>query len=237
MSQDRPRTASDFLRANPANRNRGTERGRGLIKHSLKTTRFGRSLLAAADGSIIAGNNTYRSLQEAIEAGEVELGEPIIVRSDGTRPVIHVREDVATADSPQGRIMAALDNRTAQVNQNIDLAGVKEDVESCGATPEEVGYEPEELVVEDVTERAEVQQGDPRGKLYTPAVQDGSGVTPEPTDAPASQRDAAATPSMRDDPEDLKTYQLVVTCDDEQDQRALFNRLRSEGRSVSLQVI
>lgn len=104
---------SEF-RQDDENANKGTPRGKELLKKSLQQRRFARPTFAAADGTILGGNKTLES------AKEVGMDEAIIVESDGSRPIIHVRTDLANSKSPAARKLATEDNRIAELSLSWD---------------------------------------------------------------------------------------------------------------------
>jgi hypothetical protein len=95
------------------NANAGTERGRAMVEESLRRFGAGRSILVDRNGNIIAGNTTHEA---AIDIG---LTDAVIVRTDGRRLVVVMREDL-DADSPAGRALAVADNRTSEVGLSWD---------------------------------------------------------------------------------------------------------------------
>jgi hypothetical protein len=96
------------------NANAGTERGRAMVKESLRRSGAGRSILADRHGRIIAGNTTHEA------AVDIGLTDAIIVKTDGTRMVVVQRTDL-DLDSPAGRALAVADNRTSEVGLSWDL--------------------------------------------------------------------------------------------------------------------
>lgn len=114
MSSKAPKVTLD-----DRNANKGTERGLGMLEHSLRTYGAGRSVLADKNGRIIAGNKTVERAQE--------LGLPLeIIESDGKKLVVVRRTDL-DLDSPEGRALAVADNRIAEVDLAWDpevLAGL-----------------------------------------------------------------------------------------------------------------
>lgn len=96
------------------NANKGTPHGKELLKKSLQQRRFARPTFAAADGTILGGNKTLGA------AAEVGMQEAIVVESDGSRPIIHVRTDLANSKTPDARRLAIEDNRIAQVSLDWD---------------------------------------------------------------------------------------------------------------------
>lgn len=84
------------------------EKNLQLIKKSLKECGFGRSIVADADGEIIAGNATYQMLKE--------LGLPIrVIPTDGKTGIILQRTDLKTQDKARKKL-AAIDNSASDLS-------------------------------------------------------------------------------------------------------------------------
>ena len=84
------------------------EKNLKLIKKSLKECGFGRSIVADADGEIIAGNATYQMLKE--------LGLPIqVIPTDGKTGIILQRTDLKTQDKARKKL-AAIDNSASDLS-------------------------------------------------------------------------------------------------------------------------
>lgn len=99
------------------NANRGTERGRGMLERSMGEVGFLGAMTVAADGEVFAGSKRLEV------AGEVFSDvEPIVVESDGTRPIVVVRTDIPNADDPRAVRAGILDNRVAEVSMDWDPA-------------------------------------------------------------------------------------------------------------------
>ena len=98
------------------NFNKGTKRGKVLMKHSLQKFGAGRSVLIDKNNRLVAGNKTQET------AKEEGIKDVIIVETDGKTLVAVKRTDV-DIDTPEGREMALADNVTAE--QNIDLEYTK----------------------------------------------------------------------------------------------------------------
>ena len=109
----------EAIRPDPDNANRHTERGQHLLTQSLQQRGFFRPMAAALDAEgkpvMLAGNHT----QEV--AAAVGMTEAIVIESDGTRPIVHVRTDLA-ADSTDARLLSLEDNRIAQLSIDFDPA-------------------------------------------------------------------------------------------------------------------
>ena len=89
------------------------ERNLSLIKKSIQRCGAGRSILLDKNGEIIAGNATYKTLQE--------LGIPVkIIPTDGKTAIALQRTDLDTNDRKR-KELAAFDNSTADgVRWNVD---------------------------------------------------------------------------------------------------------------------
>ena len=108
---------SDF-RNDPNNANEGTQRGHRIIEHSLSNRGAGRSGLAASDGTIIAGNQTFQKI--------TELGFKIKpVHTTGDEYVIVIRDDIE-AGSDDAKLLALEDNRAAMVGIKLNATVLAE---------------------------------------------------------------------------------------------------------------
>lgn len=95
-----------------ANANRHTARGMGLLEASIQKDGWIGAITVAADGETFDGS---ARIETGNASGFADV-EPIIVRSRGDRPIIHIREDIATADDPRAKRLGIAANRIAQVN-------------------------------------------------------------------------------------------------------------------------
>ena len=109
------------------NANKHTARGLGAIDKSIRTDGYGDPMLAAADGEMISGSARLETVAKVFGVD----AEPIIVHSDGTRPVIHVRDDIPNAADKRAVRLALAANRAAELDLAWDvevLAGLDADV-------------------------------------------------------------------------------------------------------------
>lgn len=108
------------LTPDPVNANSGTERGVGMLEHSLRQYGAGRSILVDREGRVIAGNKT---LERAEELG---LGI-IVVQTRGDKLVVVQREDLDLLDeaNADARHLALADNRVAEVDLTWDATALK----------------------------------------------------------------------------------------------------------------
>jgi hypothetical protein len=115
------RKVTDYT-PDPHNANKGTERGQYMVDTSVEQVGLARSIVAAADGTIPAGNKT---LQAAVDAGITDVIE---VETDGRALVVVKRTDWATVDSEAARKYAYLDNRASEVGLAWDAEQVLADL-------------------------------------------------------------------------------------------------------------
>jgi hypothetical protein len=101
------------------NANRGTERGRGALEHSLRTHGAGRSILVDKHGRIIAGNKT---VETAVDIG---LEQALVVETDGTQVVVVKRTDLDLEHDPEAKALAVADNRVAELGLAWDADVLK----------------------------------------------------------------------------------------------------------------
>lgn len=104
------------------NANEGTLRGSQLLDTSVETFGAARSIVVDADGNVIAGNKT---LEAAVERGlDIE-----VVPTTGEELVVVQRMDLDMKD-PKTRLLAVLDNRTAEVGLAWDKERLEKDLAS-----------------------------------------------------------------------------------------------------------
>ena len=96
------------------NLNEHTERGGDMLETSLQKTGVVRPIAVDKNGKVITGNATQ---QAAVNIG---IEDAIIVKSDGTKLIVHQRTDLDLDDQgvvgEQTRLASILDNRVAEVN-------------------------------------------------------------------------------------------------------------------------
>ena len=98
------------------NSNKHTQRGMSTLEKSIEKDGWIGAITVAADGETFDGS-------ARIEVGAMLADgvEPIIVESDGTRPVIHIRKDIQTATDPKAKRLGVAANRVAQLNLDYDV--------------------------------------------------------------------------------------------------------------------
>lgn len=95
------------------NPNQHTERGLQIIEDSINYNGAGRSGLAAADGTLLAGNGTWEAMARA------GIEEVIEIEADGKSWVVVKRNDLNPND-PRAKALMIADNRASQVGYNPD---------------------------------------------------------------------------------------------------------------------
>lgn len=132
-----------------ANANLHTQRGLGLLEDSLRRDGWIGAITVAADGETFDGS---ARLEVGASAG---FEDAIIVESDGTKPVIVRRTDIATADDEKARRLGIAANRIAQIdlswdgrilaelaNEGTDLSDLFTSDEMAGIMNEVPDFEP-----------------------------------------------------------------------------------------------
>jgi hypothetical protein len=105
---------TDFL-PDKDNANRGTERGVYALETAIEKLGYTEPMVASADGIVLSGNKRQ---QVCVDKNMLDA---IVIESDGTRPVIHVRTDVQSG-TPQAHEIALTANRVAEVGLQWDPA-------------------------------------------------------------------------------------------------------------------
>lgn len=116
----------DEYRADSANPNKGSPRGKQLIAASLKEAGAGRSLVADKHGVFVAGNQTFDA---AAAAGITEVIE---IETAGDVLIVHKRSDfdLSDQDDPRARRYAYLDNQAQQASLTWDVDQLMADLEA-----------------------------------------------------------------------------------------------------------
>lgn len=98
------------------NANQHTERGLTMLDKSLDDGFIG-AITTAADGETFDGSARLEVLKNKFGKDV----EPIIIESDGTRPIIHRRIDIPNASDPRAVKLAIAANRVAEVDLDWDV--------------------------------------------------------------------------------------------------------------------
>ena len=110
------------------NATKHSTRGMGMLDDVISNDGWIGAITTAADGEVFAGS---ARLEVACDRFGAEI-EPIVIESDGTRPIVVVRTDIASASDPKAIKLGVADNRINQVNYIEDLeilAEIAEDID------------------------------------------------------------------------------------------------------------
>lgn len=102
-------TVQDLIQ-HSRNANRGTKRGQDALEKSLKDRGAGRSVLADANGKLIAGNKTAKKWK----------GKVRVVETTGDELVVVQRTDLDLDVDDNARLLALDDNRIGQLDLDMD---------------------------------------------------------------------------------------------------------------------
>lgn len=105
------------LRTQRRNANKHTPRGLGMLAEAIGKDGWIGAVTVAADGETFDGSARLEVLADAMPDAE-----PIVVETDGTRPVVVRRTDIASADDPRAVRLGLGANRIAQVDLEFDAA-------------------------------------------------------------------------------------------------------------------
>ena len=103
------------------NANAHTQRGLGMLAKSIGEDGWIGGMTVAADGETFDGSARLETLADAMPNAE-----PIVVHTDGTRPVVVVRDDIPNADDPRAKRLGIAANRVQQVDYAPDAAVLAE---------------------------------------------------------------------------------------------------------------
>jgi DNA modification methylase len=106
---------SDFAQ-DERNFNRHTDAGMELLKKSIETVGVIESFTVSKDNKIITGNARQEKISEVLGFDI----EPIVIETDGTRPVVLKRTDIESG-TKQFHEAALLANTTAKNNISLDI--------------------------------------------------------------------------------------------------------------------
>jgi hypothetical protein len=106
---------SDFktLANNP---NRHTEIGINTLQSSMRMNGFVAPMTSSADGVILDGNARLEVASDVLQT------EPIVIDSDGTRPIIVRRTDIPNADTILAKRIILSSNRVQELDYQPDNA-------------------------------------------------------------------------------------------------------------------
>jgi len=122
------------LKPDSRNHNKHTPQGMALLEKSVEQVGIIESITVSNDDQIISGNARHEVIGRKFDA------EPIVVETDGTRPVILKRTDIQS-NTPEFYKASILANTTAKKNIDIDLEVVEELAEEYELDAEELGVD------------------------------------------------------------------------------------------------
>jgi len=112
------------LTATQNNSNKHTARGMKNLDNSMAEDGYVAPMTATADGEIIDGD-------ARLETSFNRFGDDaLIVRHDGTKPVVMIREDIPNANHPMAKRIHYRANLVAWQNLQIDAEQVMADIEA-----------------------------------------------------------------------------------------------------------
>jgi site-specific DNA-methyltransferase (adenine-specific)/modification methylase len=86
------------------------------LEASMNEVGYTAPMIAAADGEIIAGSARHETAANVFGADV----EPMIIESDGKRPIVVVRTDIKNADTRAAKRIGLLDNRVQEIDLSFD---------------------------------------------------------------------------------------------------------------------
>lgn len=129
------------LKPQELNANRHKPRGMGQLEKSIQQDGWISAITVAADGETFDG-----SARLEVAADKFADVEPIIVDSDGSRPVVVRRTDIPNASDPRAKRLGVAANRVAELNLDWDadvLAEIASEVDLSGLFDSSLFDEPE----------------------------------------------------------------------------------------------
>lgn len=118
------------------NANKHTQRGLGMLEKSVQRDGWIDAQTAAANGEMISGSARLELANDKFTDKEGNPVEPIVIESDGTRPIIVKRTDIPSADDPRARRLSVAANQITVADNNPDGALLSE----WGAADEQVKW-------------------------------------------------------------------------------------------------
>ena len=117
-------TKIDAFKPQGRNANRHSQRGMGTLEASMRKHGYVAPMTAAADGEIIDGSARLETVANVFD------DDVLVVEHDGTKPVIMVRTDIKSADTPEARAISIEANRIAELNLTWDAEVLLGDLQS-----------------------------------------------------------------------------------------------------------
>jgi hypothetical protein len=178
-----------------------------MVRDSIRKLGAGRSVLADKHGRMIAGNH-------ALDAAAAENLEAEVVHTTGDKLVVVVRDDLDLDVDPEAVELGYADNRTSEVNYDLDERQMIADMEAGMLDPE---------ILYDEDEVAEILEEAAYDILDDDAGDDGLPPSSPPPTSAEPEDAGDQSDQLRD------TWQIVITCDTEEMQTTLLQRLMDEG--------
>lgn len=110
------------------NVNKHKPRGMAMLDNVIEKDGWQGAITTAANGETFAGS-------ARLEVATARFGadvEPIVIDSDGQRPIIVRRTDIANADDPKAIRLGIADNRISEINYDADyelLAEISDEID------------------------------------------------------------------------------------------------------------
>ena len=104
-----------LFRPQQVNANKHSQRGEGMLEQSLSSVGWFGAVSVTADGEAFDGSLRLEKIATAFDGVN-----PIVIDSDGTRPIIVRRTDIESANSDIARKASVLANRVAEVSLSWD---------------------------------------------------------------------------------------------------------------------
>lgn len=117
-------TKIDAFKPQGRNANKHSPRGMGTLEASMRKHGYVAPMTAAADGEIIDGSARLETVANVFD------DDVLVVEHDGTKPIVMVRTDIPSADSPEARAISIAANRVAELNLAWDAQILLEDLAS-----------------------------------------------------------------------------------------------------------
>ena len=117
-------TKIESFRPQGRNANKHSQRGLGSLESSMRKHGYVAPMTAAADGEIIDGSARLETVANVFD------DDVLVVEHDGTKPIVMVRTDIPSADSPEARAISIEANRIAQLDLVWDAEVLLEDLQS-----------------------------------------------------------------------------------------------------------
>ena len=99
------------------NANKHTARGLGALQASVQGDGWIGAMTTAADGKMIAGSARIETVAQVFGVD----AEPIVIESDGSRPIVVVRTDIPNAADKRAVRLALADNRVQELDLTWDV--------------------------------------------------------------------------------------------------------------------